>query len=62
LLAHEFLISLVVIWLGQRDQETGAMTKTEIIFLVWAIVGMIDVAILLRVGERKDEHRREVSD
>jgi hypothetical protein len=38
------------------------MTRTEICILAWAIVGMIVVAILLRVAERKDDRRREVSD
>jgi beta-lactamase regulating signal transducer with metallopeptidase domain len=38
------------------------MTTTEICILVWAILGMIVVAILLRVGGRRDERGREVSD
>jgi hypothetical protein len=38
------------------------MTTTEICILAWAILGMIVVAILLHVGGRKDERRREVSD
>jgi hypothetical protein len=35
------------------------MTGTEICFLAWAIVGMIVVAILLRVGGRRDERHRD---
>jgi hypothetical protein len=37
----------------------GTMTATEVCFLIWAIVGVIVVAILLRVGERTDEPGRE---
>jgi hypothetical protein len=38
------------------------MTVTEVCLLTWAILGMIEVAILLRVGGRKVDRRREVSD
>jgi hypothetical protein len=38
------------------------VTWTEICILAWAILGMIEVAILLDGGGREDEPRRKVSD
>jgi hypothetical protein len=38
------------------------MTTTQFCILTWAVLGMIVVAILLYVGGRRDERRREVSD
>jgi hypothetical protein len=38
------------------------VTWTEICILAWAILGMIEVAILLDGGGRENERRRKVSD
>jgi hypothetical protein len=38
------------------------MTATEVSILVWAIPSLIVVPILLRLGGRKDEGGREISD
>jgi hypothetical protein len=35
------------------------MSATQICILAWAILGLIVVAILLRVGGRRDEPGRE---
>lgn len=47
---------------GPAYQGTARMTVTQTCILAWAILGLVVIGILLRVGGRRDERGREVSD